>query len=225
MSIGTISKRKWLALVLLVFALGGCDKPGESTGKLISSGAAGAGDRRVSEADFDRDVIRVREDLARRRLWVLMLNEVRIFSTSATGARLIKRIALPNWSVVGLQNICMPDIALDSAGTAFISSNSQARVLRIDADRFSVRDFAIDFDRRAGMDAGFGALAFGADGTLFARTTPDGRLWKIDVGGSSASPAGSNGESAADACSITTLETATQLLNGIAAVRIEYVAR
>lgn len=225
MSIGIVSKRRWLFMFFAMSVLAGCDKAGESARDITSSRADTADNRRFTGPEADRGVIRVREDLARGRLWVLTLNEVRIYSVSASRARLLKAIALPNWSVVGLQSVCMPDIALDRTGSAFISSNNQARLLRIDADRFNVDDYAIGFRQRSGLDTGFGALAFGADGTLFARTTPGGRLWKIDVAGSSASPAGGGMQLPADPCAITTQETATQLLNGFAAARTEHVVR
>ena len=56
------------------------------------------------------------------------------------------------WSVVGFRNVCMPDMALDRTGSAFISSNGQARLLRIDADRFDLKEYAISFHERNGLD-------------------------------------------------------------------------
>ena len=159
------------------------------------------------------EVIRVREDVLRNRLWVLTLTAVRVYNTAATGKRLIRKIALPFWSVVAFRNVCMPDMALDRAGSAFISSNGQARLLRIDVDRFDLQDYAISFDERPGLDVGFGALAFAADGTLFARTTPGGLLWKIDIAKANATTTGAIKKLPADQCAITTRSTTTQLLN------------
>jgi hypothetical protein len=113
-------------------------------------------------------------------------------------------MALPNWSVVGFRNVCMPDMALDRAGSAYISSNGQARLWRIDADRFDLKDYAISFHEKEGRDIGFGALAFAADGTLFARTTPGGLLWKIDIAKASAIMIEANKKLPADECAITT---------------------
>jgi hypothetical protein len=107
----------------------------------------------------------------------------------------------------------MPDFVLDRSGSAFIASNGQARLTRIDADRFALEDYAISFREREGMDIGFGALAFAADGTLFARTTPGGMLWKIDVARASATMTDVIKRLPADQCAITTQPMTTQLLN------------
>ena len=167
----------------------------------------------LSAADGGRDVLRVREDPVRNRLWVLTLNEVRVYNTAATGKRLIRTIALPAWSVVGFRNVCMPDLVVDRSGSAFIASNAQPRLMRIDGDRFALEDYAISFREREGMDVGFGALAFAADGTLFARSTPGGMLWKIDVARASATMTAATKRLPANECAITTPSTTTQLLN------------
>jgi hypothetical protein len=183
---------------------------------LAIAAVAGCGDnvnpRNETQAVIGQDVLRVREDLARNRLWVLTLDEVRIYHTSATQKRLIRKIALPNWSVVGVRNVCMPDLVLDRSGSAFIASNGEARLVRIDGDRFALQDFSIRFQSREGLDTGFGALAFAADGTLFARTTPDGVLWKIDVAGANATLADAMKKLPADRCVITSPSMTTQSL-------------
>ena len=197
----------WLVLFLVLTATAGCG----DTGKATTDYTRNAG--LLNETVGGQDVVRVREDQVRNRLWVLTLKEVRIYNTAATGKRLIRTIALPNWSVVGFRNVCMPDLVLDRSGSAFIASNGQARLMRIDADRFALEDYAISFRERAGMDIGFGALAFGADGTLFARTTPGGMLWKIDVARASATLTDVIKRLPADQCAITTQPMTTQLLS------------
>ena len=84
--------------------------------------------------------------------------------------------------------------------------------MRIDADRFALKDCAISFRERGGMDIGFGALAFAADGVLFARTTPGGMLWRIDLARSSATMTDVVKKLPADQCAITTQPMTTQLL-------------
>jgi hypothetical protein len=106
----------------------------------------------------------------------------------------------------------MPDLVLDRSGSAFIASNGQARLMRIDADRFALEDYSISFREREGMDVGFGALAFAADGALYARTTPGGILWKIDLARASATMAVVK-KLPADPCTLTTQPMTTQLLN------------
>jgi hypothetical protein len=208
----TVSIRDWLKLLLIMTAIGGCGAREESS-RISSPDREGRADVRLDAQDSGREIIRAREDLPRNRLWVLTLSEVRVYNTAATGKKLIRKIALPTWSVIGFHNVCMPDMALDRAGSAYISSNGQARLLRIDADRFELRDLAISFPERDGLDSGFGALAFGADGTLFARTTPGGLLWKVDIAKSSATMAAANSTLPADECAITTQSITTQWLN------------
>ena len=208
MSNRNVSIRAWLFLLLAVTATAGCGDTSKSSPNLAADYAGSAELRNEPQGTSEQDVIRVREDLVRNRFWVLTLKEVRVYNTATTGKRLIHKIALPIWSVVGFRNVCMPDMALDRAGSAFISSNGQARLLRIDADRFALEDYAISFHERDGLDIGFGALRFAADGTLFARTTPGGLLWKIDITKASAIMIEVNKKLPLDECAIT-----TQLLN------------
>ena len=209
MSNRIVSIRGWLILLFTVTAIAGCGDNGKPS-RYSSTGRADSADlRQDSQGTSERDVLRIRKDLLRNRLWVLALDEVRVYNTATTGKRLIRKIALPNWSVVDFRNVCMPDMALDRAGSAFISSNGQARLLRIDTDRFDLKDYAISFHERERWDIGFGALRFAADGTLFARTTPGGLLWKIDITKASAVMIEVNKKLPLDECAIT-----TQLLNG-----------
>ena len=209
MSNRIVSIHGWMILLIAVAAMAGCGNS-EKRSQYSSDGRAdSAGLRQDAHGTSEPDVLRIREDLVRDRLWVLTLDEVRVYNTATTGKRLIRKIALPNWSVVGFRNVCMPDMALDRAGSAYISSNGQARLLRIDADRFDLKDHAISFHEKEGRDIGFGALGFAADGTLFARTTPGGLLWKIDITKAGAVMIEVNKKLPLDECAIT-----TQLLNG-----------
>ena len=205
-----VSIRSSLALLLATALTAGCGDTGKDSAD-FSAAYVGSADLR-NEKQGGQDVLRIREDLVRNRLWVLTSSDVRVYNTAATGKRLIRTIALPNWSVVGFRNVCMPDLVLDRSGSAFIASNGQARLMRIDADRFALKDYAISFRERDGMDIGFGALAFAADGALFARTTPGGMLWKIDLARSSATMTDVVKKLPADQCAITTQPMSTQLL-------------
>jgi hypothetical protein len=205
-----VSIRSSLALLLATALTAGCGDTGKDSAD-FSAAYVGSADLR-NEKQGGQDVLRIREDLVRNRLWVLTSSDVRVYNTAATGKRLIRTIALPNWSVVGFRNVCMPDLVLDRSGSAFIASNGQARLMRIDADRFELKDYAISFRERDGMDIGFGALAFAADGALFARTTPGGMLWKIDLARSSATMTDVVKKLPADQCAITTQPMTTQLL-------------
>jgi hypothetical protein len=113
---------------------------------------------------------------------VLGLDNVRVYDT--VKKKLIRRIELPNWSVARI--VCMPDMALDRSGSAYISSNAQPRLWRIDADSFEVKEHEISLHGREQWDTGFGALVFAAEGALYALTSSAGSLWKIDVATASA---------------------------------------
>jgi hypothetical protein len=195
MSHEIVSVRGWLILIFALSLMAGCGNDGR---------ADSADLRQDSQGTNERDVLRIREDLLRNRLWVLTLEEVRVYNTATTGKRLIRKIALPNWSIVRFDNVCMPDMALDRAGSAFISSNGQARLLRIDGDRFDLKDYAISFHEREVQNIGFGALTFAADGTLFARTTPGGLLWEIDINKARAVMSNFNKKLPLDECALTT---------------------
>ena len=129
-----------------------------------------------------RHALRVKVDTARNRLWVLSLEHVYVYDINAK--QLIRRVALPAWSVAGIK--CSPDMILDRSGSAFISSNAEPRLWKIDAEDFSIKEHAIRLHGREDWDTGFGALTFAADGTLFALTAHGGSLWRIDMGKSSA---------------------------------------
>lgn len=128
-------------------------------------------------AASDRGSLRARTDTVRGRLWVLEVDAVRVYD--AAGKRLIREVVLPNWSVGRF--VCNPDLAIDNSGSIVISSNVQARLWRVDADSFEVKEREISLQGREHWDIGFGALAFAADGTLFGLTSTGGSLWKIDV--------------------------------------------
>lgn len=165
----------WWILIIVAIATTGCS-PG--SGPARSAAAAGAADTGVLQGS-----LRIRRDEARNRVWVLGLDGVRVYD--AGSKRIIRRIGLPNWSVARF--ICAPDMALDRSGSALVSSNVQARLWRIDADSFEVKEHDISLHGREQWDVGFGALAVGANGTLFALTATGGSLWKIDTATASAS--------------------------------------
>jgi len=151
---------------------------------LVAGVVAGCGKEGNPEYGMDeRDALRVMTDTARNRRWVLGLDDVRVYD--AVKNRLIRKIVLPSWSVARF--ICNPDMVLDGLGSAYISSNVQAKLWRIDAESFEVKEHEISLHGRERWDTGFGALTFAADGALYALTSSAGSLWKIDVAKASAS--------------------------------------
>jgi hypothetical protein len=132
--------------------------------------------------DVLHDGFRIRRDAARNRIWLLGLDSVRVYDGQSK--RLIRKIALPNWSVA--RSGCDPDMVLDASGSAIVSSNVQSRLWRIDAGSFEASEHPITLEGRERWDVGFGALAVNADGTLLALTSVSESLWSIDLGKGSA---------------------------------------
>ncbi len=188
--------RGWLFLFFTVTAIAGC-------GDAATYPASGADPALNAQTASGAAVLRGREDPRRKRRWVLALDEIRVYDTAVKPLRLIRKIALPRWSVISFRYVCMPDMVLDNAGSAFISSNAEARLLRIDADSFALRDYDIHFPAYVARDSGFGALAFAPNGTLLARTAMDGLLWKIDISTATAIMIANSPKTPSDACSIT----------------------
>ena len=172
-----------LILVLAMTATAGCSQERRSTQASTASRAASVKSLPAETyAEVERDAIRIRADTARARLWVLGLDNVRVYD--AVTKKLIREVALPSWTVRRL--VCDPSLALDRSGSAFISGNVTPTVWRIDADSFQVKKQEIQLQGREQWDTGFGALAFAADGTLYALTSVVGSLWKVDVAKASA---------------------------------------
>jgi hypothetical protein len=182
---GMVSVTKVIMLMVAMGALTGCSN-GETQARDAATGRAGSRGAQLAPYGIgEREVLRVRTDLVRGRLWVLGLDNVYVYEFATR--RLVRKISLANWFVSRFD--CKPDLALDHSGSAWISSNAQSRLWRIDASDFTVSDREIRLRERDHWDVGFGALAFGADGALFALTaTAGGSLWKIDPREASASP-------------------------------------
>ena len=125
----------------------------------------------------EQGVLRVKTDGARDRLWVLSVDDLRIYDRARK--QLIRRIALPDWSVARF--ICPPDLVLDGSGSAIVSSNAQAKLWRIDADTLEVKEREIRLRGREQWDVGFGALTLAADGSLLALSSTGGWLWNVNV--------------------------------------------
>jgi hypothetical protein len=121
--------------------------------------------------------LRIKVDTTRNRLWVLGLKHVYVYDI--TGKQLIRRVALPDWSVAGF--VCSPDMALDSSGAAYIASNADSTLWKIDAEDFGIKAQELTLRAGANRDIGFGALTFAGDGALYAITAHEGSLWRIDV--------------------------------------------
>jgi len=126
----------------------------------------------------------VRADPARNRLWVLDLEVISVYDN--TNGRRLRRIVLPEWMVLPKNYSCLPDLALDSSGTAFVSSNVLPVLWRIDPQRYEVTRIELVLDTDTDKDVGFTGLSFAGDGTLLAAGAMAAALWQIDTSAASA---------------------------------------
>ena len=143
----------------------------------LAAGCGSEGSRPAGEAAVERDALRTRTDAARGRLWVLRLDDVRVYD--AASKRLIRKIELPGWSAAG--PTCPPDLVLDRVGSAYVSSTVTSKLWRIDTSTIKAEEIRITLVDKEQWEVGFGALAFTPDGTLLAVTALAGTLWKLDV--------------------------------------------
>ena len=158
----------WWIVMFVAMLTAGCSRDVPAQGPAAS---------RAGHSSFLQDGIRVRRDAVRNRIWLLGLEDVRVYD--ATSERLIRRVALPGWSVA--RNACDPDLVLDESGSAIISSNVQARLWRIDGGTLTVSERDITLQERENWDVGFTALAPADNGKLLAVTSLAGSFWSIDL--------------------------------------------
>jgi len=167
----------WWAVIVAAMAMTGCSRDG------VHAQVPAA--FRGGDSEVLHDGFRIRRDAVRNRIWLLGLDNVRVYDGQSK--RLIRTFALPSWSVARLS--CDPDLVLDRSGSAIVSSNVQPRLWRIDADSFEVTEHPVSLQGRERWDVGFAALAIGGDGTLLALTSVSKSLWRIDLVKGSASMA------------------------------------
>jgi hypothetical protein len=123
------------------------------------------------------EAIRARVDAARERLWVLTLDHVDVYDTASR--RPLGRVELPSGSMADF--VCPPDLVLNDAGVAFVSNNVQPILLEIDITARRIREHHLATISPKQWEVGFGRLAFGPDGTLFAVSAAGRTVWRIDV--------------------------------------------
>ena len=176
---GILSRRSAagvLGVVAMTIAVSGCDS------SAASRSAPGIGvAESFSQIRYrdERSVLRHQNDAERSRHWVLTADGVELYDLSS--GELLVQIALPDWSWVGPQYACPPDLAVGYRGEVVISSNVVPTLWRIDPVTLvaSRHDLAIEDDK--GRDIGITALAFSAQqGTYFAVSAAHGSLWRID---------------------------------------------
>lgn len=169
------SVSRGIVVALAAAVLAGCD--GDSLG-------AGA-----SAQENELQVLRIREDPERNRLWLLGRDGVSLYDNRS--GKLLQRVALPGWFYAGTQFGCPPDLALDPSGAVFVTSNVLPVLWRVDPVQLEVTLLEVVLDADQDKDVGFTGLAFAADGTVLAANAIHGTLWQIDLRTASARKVGS----------------------------------
>jgi hypothetical protein len=168
-------RRPALILVLIAgFAVFACAAAPEPS----ATSASVYGDLLRKHQPTDLEVLRMRSDKARQRLWVLTTENVHVYDLQAR--TLLRRIALPNWSVADFAYACPPDMILDNRGAAFISNNVQPRLFEIEPNlRAHERELVVVSRRRS--EVGLGSLEIAPDGMLFAMSATGGTVFRIEL--------------------------------------------
>jgi hypothetical protein len=140
---------------------------------------AGASSLHALPQDGRTDVLRIRIDEARQRIWVLSSKGLDVYD--ANRSQLLRRIAVEAVSQHS-EDHCFPDVALDAHGNAFVSSATQTRLARVDAESFDVTQQELQLDSDRMLDFGFSAIVFSrTSDRLYAASATNGTLWEIDT--------------------------------------------
>ena len=145
---------------------------------VFAAALAGCSPDPASSLHTTSDALRMRTDAQRGRAWVLGRQTVSVHES--LGGRELARVALPGWLFVDPEVACPPDLALDAAGDAYISSNIVPVLWRIDGRTFEVTRIELALDADRDRDVGFSSLSVAADGRVLAASTVAGSLWGID---------------------------------------------
>ena len=110
---GIVSSHRWL-IFPLVIAVMGCNKALDQHQGPTAEATVDESSQQAYRQD-QRNALRTRTDPARGRIWVLGIDDVRVYD--AASRRLLRQIALPGWLVVDTP--CRPDLILHRSGSAF----------------------------------------------------------------------------------------------------------
>ena len=175
---GIIGKRSAagvLGVVAMMVAVSGCDSAAASRSVPGNSVAASV----PPDWYGDKPVLRTQVDAARGRLWALTAEGVELYD--AATRRKLAQIALPDWTWVGMQFACPPDLAIGPRGEAVISSNVVPTLWRVDPVSLAASKHDLALEEDSGKDVGITALVFSAQqGAYLAVSAAHGSLWRID---------------------------------------------
>ena len=142
--------------------------------------------------------LRVKVDLARGRRWELGWGAVAVYDAATN--RPIRRIPLEGANLTSARGACLPDLVLDRAGAALVSSNLQPVLWRVSPERFEVERFDLGLEHDRGRDVGFSSLTWSPDRkSLLALDASTRTPWRIDMAALKASRVDA-GAAAAGSC-------------------------
>jgi hypothetical protein len=125
------------------------------------------------------DALRIQEDSARERVWLLTARGVTVLDSRTR--RTLADIRLPEWTWASEAYSCPPDLALGPKGEAVVSSNVVPTLWRIDPVSFAVTRQAPALDAHGDKDVGFTGLVFSEAHGAFYAVSDFGALWRIDA--------------------------------------------
>lgn len=123
------------------------------------------------------DMLRVRHDPQRERIWTLTHEGVSIYS--ARTRERIRQLALPGWHWAGEPYSCAPDLAIGPAGEALVTSDVAPTLWRVDPATFQVTRHELALDAERDRDVGFTGLAYSAERDAYFAVSFSGSLWRL----------------------------------------------
>ena len=127
----------------------------------------------------DMDALRVERDRARDRVWMLKGDGVYLYDGETRW--LIRRFDLPEWRYAADEYACPPDLVIDAAGSAIVSSNVVPVLWRVDPKSAQAVLVELRLDSDTDKDVGFTALSYANQRTLIGASSLHGSLWVIDL--------------------------------------------
>jgi hypothetical protein len=127
----------------------------------------------------DMDALRIERDRARDRVWMLKRDGVYLYDGATRW--LIRRFELPEWRYAPDEYACPPDLVIDAAGSAIVSSNVVPMLWRIAPRSAEAVLVELRLDKDTDKDVGFTALLYANQRTLIGASSPHGSLWVIDL--------------------------------------------
>lgn len=148
----------------------------------LNAAAASAGidsDCPGSRSADDANVLVVRTDEARGRIWILGTDALYLHEKGVSAEP--RSFRLPGWMHVIRSQACPPDMAIDYSGAAIVSSNIVPRLWRIDPESLAVIELDVRLHGDEGKDIGFTSLELLHPGSVRASSSTGRSRWEIQL--------------------------------------------